>query len=125
MHPAARCASRPRALWIVTGIIVLGAAIVVMLLLGRVVRRPAGEARTLASLGLRSRDLALERVCEALCCTAVAVPGAVGVVRLDHGAVPARRAPSVRAASRRRSSTGPSSASGALALLVVAIGVPS
>ena len=68
------------ALWIVTGIILLGAVIVVMLLLGRVVRRPTSEARALAALGLRSRDLAVERVCEALACAAVALAVALVVV---------------------------------------------
>ena len=68
------------ALWIVTGIILLGAVIVVMLLLGRVVRRPTSEARALAALGLRSRDLAVERACEALACAAVALAVALVVV---------------------------------------------
>jgi putative ABC transport system permease protein len=68
------------ALWIVTGIILLGAAVVVLLLLGRVVRKTADETRVLTALGLRSRDLAVERVCEALGCAAVASVVSLGVL---------------------------------------------
>jgi ABC-type lipoprotein release transport system permease subunit len=68
------------ALWIVSGIIALGSVILVMLLVSRVVRRPASEVRALASLGLRGRDLMVERVCEALCCAGAAAAVSLVVV---------------------------------------------
>jgi hypothetical protein len=69
------------ALWIVTAITLIGAAIVTMQLISRSVRRSEHEVRTLASLGLRSRDLAVERILEALVCTVTAVPVALLVAR--------------------------------------------
>ena len=75
-------------LWIVTIIALLGAAIVVVQLVGRSVRQPEAETRTLVALGARSRELAIERVIRALACTVVAVPVAVLLARWVAGPFP-------------------------------------
>src|SRR5439155_10476800 len=68
-------------LLIATAIILVGAAMVVILLVSRSVRRSGHEARTLGSLGLRSRDLTVERMLEASVCTVAAMPVAVLLAR--------------------------------------------
>jgi hypothetical protein len=65
------------ALWIVTAIVLLGAAVVIMQLVGRSVRLGNSEARSLAAVGLRPRDLASERVVKAFAFAIVAVPVAL------------------------------------------------
>ena len=65
------------ALWIVTVIVLLGAAILVIQLIARSVRQSEDETRTLVALGLSSRDLAIERAVRAVACAIVAVPFAI------------------------------------------------
>ncbi|MBI5088109.1 MAG: ABC transporter permease, partial [Actinobacteria bacterium] len=70
------------ALWIVVGIALTATVFVIVQLVIRMLQAPAADASSMISLGWRRRDIAVERIAEALVAVAMAIPLAILVAWL-------------------------------------------